>query len=537
MNRAVAWRELRSESRNGWNYLLRLCGAGAVVGVGSGIIINYSTGTSGAGAFAFGTLNAIVFCLIWLIVPILTADCISRERREGTLGLLLLTLLKGPGIIMGKSLIHSLRARTLLLTALPVMALCLLMGGVTVLDVVTAFTLDIGAMLLALGAGLIASSCTIQWLRAIVLAEILSAVLATVFTHLVAIATAAYMTLYGVRQSGVAQWTFGQVGGSTFSYAMTGPQMVAGAWGGFWGPFLNTAGFGSLWSQRWAANPPAVVFAWYRFVGAIFLANLGLFALAVIWTSERVKRTWREEPLSGFKLWVWRIFCTPRFLLSLLRTIKRRRLDRNPVGWLQRYSWSSRLTTWAWTGLITLIDSYLLLESDFRGFLYLQSALAFSLLLGMSFTSASSFHRDRQLGALELLLVSPLTERQIVLGRLCSIWSQFIPAVLILFFCWHGPEFYGISSSGYLPKIDPRGPFLVSFAVLPIFGLYFALQCSGILSAWFCTFALGVAVPRMLGFYVDEGVILVLTLGGTIVVWASLIKRLQMRRFPLARAG
>ena len=50
---------------------------------------------------------------IWVLVPLLVADCLSRERREGTLGLLFLTPLTANDIVIAKGLSHGLRAVTL----------------------------------------------------------------------------------------------------------------------------------------------------------------------------------------------------------------------------------------------------------------------------------------------------------------------------------------------------------------------------------------------------------------------------------------
>ncbi len=67
----------------------------------------------------FAVLHCTLLGAIWVLVPMLTADCISRERREGTLGLLFLTPLKGTDIVVAKGLAHGLRAVTLGLAVLP----------------------------------------------------------------------------------------------------------------------------------------------------------------------------------------------------------------------------------------------------------------------------------------------------------------------------------------------------------------------------------------------------------------------------------
>jgi len=67
----------------------------------------------------------------------MTAGCVSGEKREGTLGLLFLTPLTVLDVIVGKSLIHMLRACTLFLAATPVLVLPLVLGGISWMQVVT----------------------------------------------------------------------------------------------------------------------------------------------------------------------------------------------------------------------------------------------------------------------------------------------------------------------------------------------------------------------------------------------------------------
>ena len=77
---------------------------------------------------AFGIL-ALGFCLLAGIF--LTADCLSEEKRDGTLGLLFLTDLRGYDVVLGKLIATSVHAVYGLLAIFPVLALPLLMGGVT----------------------------------------------------------------------------------------------------------------------------------------------------------------------------------------------------------------------------------------------------------------------------------------------------------------------------------------------------------------------------------------------------------------------
>src|SRR5690348_16316413 len=105
---------------------------GMLIGIGC-IIMNEVSFRGGSTAFG-STLFAI---LSWLSLAatlsaglFLTSDCLSEEKREGTLGLLFLTDLRGYDVVAGKLLGTSLRAAYALLAIFPILAITLLMGGV-----------------------------------------------------------------------------------------------------------------------------------------------------------------------------------------------------------------------------------------------------------------------------------------------------------------------------------------------------------------------------------------------------------------------
>src|SRR5438309_5797837 len=112
----VMMRELRAEARRPLNYGLRVAGASAITLVFGWSLLDQRESPQMLGARLFGNLNAMLFAAIWILVPLLTADCISREKREGTLGLLFLTPLTAHGIVVGKTLVHGLRAFGLFLS-------------------------------------------------------------------------------------------------------------------------------------------------------------------------------------------------------------------------------------------------------------------------------------------------------------------------------------------------------------------------------------------------------------------------------------
>src|SRR5205823_6636128 len=104
-----------------------------------------------------------------------------------------------------------------------------------------------------------------------------------------------------------------------------------------------------------------------------------------------------------------------------------------PIGWLEQRSWTGRLVTWSWLAVvITLYSTFLGGSYSLRVAHSLQDFLAVTLLVGLAASAAGSFHRERESGVMELLLVSPMTERQIIEGRLRGLWGQFLPSLALM---------------------------------------------------------------------------------------------------------
>ena len=131
-------RELRAESRRPINYGLRVLTAAVVVVVFAGFTATTQLAVSRLGAALFAVLRQSLLLAMWVIVPMMTADCISREKREGTLGLLFLTPMTVLDVMMGKAATHVLRAATLLVASVPVLVLPFVLGGVVWQQVVLA---------------------------------------------------------------------------------------------------------------------------------------------------------------------------------------------------------------------------------------------------------------------------------------------------------------------------------------------------------------------------------------------------------------
>ena len=180
----VVQRELREAARRRWGHRMRLA---AAIG---GVLCFYfnfdswykSQSQSQMATELFDNIHVLLLDLICLIVPALTADCLARERREGTLGLLFLTPLSASGIVLGKILAQTLRVLTVWMAIVPMLLIPLLIGNVTRTNVINFLALELCAGTLCLAAGILASSLTESRAIALILAFTLATVAATAAT-------------------------------------------------------------------------------------------------------------------------------------------------------------------------------------------------------------------------------------------------------------------------------------------------------------------------------------------------------------------
>src|SRR2546430_3508905 len=126
-------RELRVASRRRATYSSRVTVALLAAVLAGWIILTLPqfVPTTVAGASLFRSLSwaAVVAALISGTAA--TADCISSEKRQGTLGLLFLTDLRGYDVVLGKLAATALQVFYGLVAMMPVLAIPILMGGVT----------------------------------------------------------------------------------------------------------------------------------------------------------------------------------------------------------------------------------------------------------------------------------------------------------------------------------------------------------------------------------------------------------------------
>jgi len=98
----IVMRELRAASRRRQTYWLRTGATLTVILLGTWLFVVMQYEHRKLSSYLFGTLTGSVIFYALLTGIRATADCLSEERREGTLGLLFLTGLKGYEVVLGK---------------------------------------------------------------------------------------------------------------------------------------------------------------------------------------------------------------------------------------------------------------------------------------------------------------------------------------------------------------------------------------------------------------------------------------------------
>jgi ABC-type transport system involved in multi-copper enzyme maturation permease subunit len=126
----VIHRELRAAARRRETWRARLfMGGGAVLAVVFAMLLPHVP-VRERGLVILICLSITGFVFSLFAGAALTADAISSEKREGTLGLLFLTPLRGWEIVTGKMAMHSVQVGYALIAGFPFFFLPILLGGV-----------------------------------------------------------------------------------------------------------------------------------------------------------------------------------------------------------------------------------------------------------------------------------------------------------------------------------------------------------------------------------------------------------------------
>lgn len=130
---AIVGRELRVAARRRSTYWTRALAVllGTLLLVWMLEISTAFAAPAQAGRALFGVLAFCAWLSCVFAGVFLTADCLSEEKREGTLGLLFLTDLRARDIIVGKLVANSVNGLYGTVALLPVLGIAMFLGGVS----------------------------------------------------------------------------------------------------------------------------------------------------------------------------------------------------------------------------------------------------------------------------------------------------------------------------------------------------------------------------------------------------------------------
>lgn len=408
----IVARELRVAARRPATYRIRLfaaLAAMALAGWKSFDLAWQGSSSSSQGASLFYVLSGLAFAYCLFIGSRVTADCVSEEKREGTLGLLFLTDLKGLDVVLGKLVASSLNSSYGILAVLPLLAMPLLLGGVTLVQFEHMVLVLLNAMFFSLSAGIFVSALSRNERKAMMGTLLLVLTPAALPFCIVFFMAAVLETIQGPND-------FFRV----LPWLMMNPIY----------PFVVSLPLPPFF----LAIPPESF--WFS-LGAVHLVSWVLLFL----TALILPRIWKDRVRKARtpRVWnlaqCWRLWtqgnCQQRSAL------RRRLLDANPYLWLvsrdrlkPAYAWlflSSMIAVWLW-GYVqhqdVMFDFYPLVPT----LLMIHAFLKFWVVSEVS-------HRlveDQRNGAFELLLSTPLTIGEILRGQRMALLRQFKRPILIL---------------------------------------------------------------------------------------------------------
>lgn len=398
----IVERELRVAARRPGTFWLRLLVACGVIVVATWIFLVAEEFKSqrDMGNVIFHTLTGglLVYCLLAGVRA--TADCLSEEKREGTLGLLFLTDLRGYDVILGKLAANSLAVFYGVMAVVPVLAIPLLLGGVTLGEFGRVSLVLVNILFFSLSAGMLASALCQNQRAAIGLTLLLILLL----------------TAGGPAMGLVLAWKQNWRGSYPFAFLVSSPV------------FSYFAAFDKMLPR--GAGPGLADFYWS--VGIVQAVGWTFLALA----SWIVPRTWHDQVVSEGG-WRGRLRSLLEGDARTRREIRTQLLNLNAYCWLaSRPRWRA---VWAWAPLTLAAGAwgwglYEMGGKWFNPGIYSATGLFLNLTM-KAWIGAEAGRRlieDRKAGALELLLATPLSVRDILHGQRLALQRQFLGPVLVL---------------------------------------------------------------------------------------------------------
>jgi len=388
----IVQRELRVGARRKATHRFRLFSAlGAILFVGALLLwaeVTSSRASIGTGMFYTLAGATFLYCLFAGLRN--TADCLSEEKRAGTLGLLFLTDLRGYDVVFGKLAATSLSTFYGLLAVFPPLGIPLVLGGVTVGEFWRLTLVLLVTLFFSLTTGLLVSSFTRDARHAWGGTALVTAVFSIVPW------ASNFLPIPGILKLPVSPVCM-------FLGMMDGSYSVSPGY--FWGAVssLIVLGMGFL-----VAASVILPKAWHE----------GVESAADAWVSRWSKRIVRKP--------------SPRE-----HSARKGLLDVNPVVWLAARGEGQRVLVWVAVLAGSLLGAGLLVvvmvsKSSPIPILIVFMLLHLTLSLWLATEACSVFATARDSGALELLLCTPLSMREILHGHLLGLTRAFQRPLIVL---------------------------------------------------------------------------------------------------------
>ena len=387
----IVERELRLASRNWRTYYARLFAGAAALAITLYLIwmVEGILGGARIGGHVLAGLSILALGICLYTGVSRTSDCISSEKRNDTLGLLFLTHLKAYDIIVGKLAANSMRGLLLLLATVPVLSVPIFLGGVTGSELVRIPVTLLNALLLAVSIAIFASTLTRSQHAAHGLAAGMITLLAIVLPA---------VSIVVQRFSNVPHLAV-YFGLPSPSYAL---QMS----------FEST--FGLRTNLFWLA----------------IALQFGIALCALVAACLMLPHSWQVKAGTQSKI---RLKTANSFANSKRGLARRRRmLDRNPFLWLACRDRFAPLWP-VFFAIVTLVVAawcivYFKVEVE-QGYAILFVTLAlndFTMRMRVGSLSALTLGTARQNGALEMILSTPLSVREIIRGQWMAIRHKLL---------------------------------------------------------------------------------------------------------------
>ncbi len=425
---AIVERELRVAARRPATYRIR---AGAVVATLVLIawkMINFaavSTPVSQQGRSLFVTLSVLAFAYCLFSGARATSDCISEEKREGTLGLLFLTDLKGIDVVLGKLTATSLNSLYGLLAIFPALAIPLMLGGVTLLEFGQMVLVLLDTMFFSLSMGMFISSISRNERKAV--SGTVAAVLAPTFVPLGLLLFASWLLSSSndsIEFDPLLHWIMSGPSVNSLATFLFGPPLLL--------QLLNPI-FALLCVLFANTGMPGLA----RFLtpSQCLLVSLGLIHavswLALLTTARILPKIWKDRPASRTVVsWRERWLLFSQGTSEIRQAFRNALLGINPFYWLigrdrlkPHYAWMFVLAMagvwwWRyWKEPDVMFDFYPLIPTIVIIHTFLK--------IWVVAESSQKLIEDQRSGALELLLSTPITVAEIVQGQLLALRRQF----------------------------------------------------------------------------------------------------------------